>query len=315
MPQKMKVSNNNEYNQFLEKRGNVFHFIDEAIENWYEISEKVAGGNNIYSDKVVIAIHIIVNLFRIGLRQAVGFIKGYLEGIGKNLQVMSYSQACRRLNKLNLKLCDHRTDKNDMENIEIAIDSTVIHIYSNSTQHNKDNAKIRKYNGRNQARKLHVALDINSKKAITTRYTNFLSHDSVSASEILKEIGDIYKIKSLRADGAYDTANLYKLCNKYNLKPIIKPRKNAKIYNDIDHLSERNKNINIRKAYNLSQWKKKTRYGTRSRIESFFFRVKKTFGFSFKNKSKINRSQEMILKCYLINKFTDIGMPIFEFAS
>ncbi|WP_341813721.1 hypothetical protein [Wolbachia endosymbiont (group B) of Germaria angustata] len=47
--------------------------------------------------------------------------------------------------KLNLKLCDHRTDKNDIENIEIAIDSTVMHIYSNSTQHNKDNAKIRKY--------------------------------------------------------------------------------------------------------------------------------------------------------------------------
>ncbi len=178
----MKVSNHKEYNQFLEKRGNVFHFIDEAIEHWYESSGKVPGGNNIYSDKVVIAVHIVVNLFRIGLRQAVGFIKGYLQSIVKNLQVISYSQASRRLNKLNLKLCDHRTDKNDIENIEIAIDSTVIHIYSNSTQHNKDNAKIRKYNGIDQIRKLHVDLDVNSKKAIATRYTNFLSHDSVSAS-------------------------------------------------------------------------------------------------------------------------------------
>ncbi|WP_264375313.1 MULTISPECIES: hypothetical protein [unclassified Wolbachia] len=43
MPQKMKVSNHKEYNQFLEKRGNVFHFIDEAIENWYESSEKIPG--------------------------------------------------------------------------------------------------------------------------------------------------------------------------------------------------------------------------------------------------------------------------------
>ncbi|QDW08557.1 MULTISPECIES: hypothetical protein [Wolbachia] len=65
-----------------------------------------------------------------------------------------------------MKLCDHRTDKNDIENIEIAIDSTVMHIYSNSTQHNKDNAKIRKYNGTDQIRKLHVALDVNSKKVI-----------------------------------------------------------------------------------------------------------------------------------------------------
>ncbi|OCA06235.1 hypothetical protein wTpre_560 [Wolbachia endosymbiont of Trichogramma pretiosum] len=54
-----------------------------------------------------------------------------------------------------------------------------MHIYSHSTQHNKNNAKIRKYNGTYQIRKLHVALDINSKKAIEIRNTNFLSHDSI----------------------------------------------------------------------------------------------------------------------------------------
>ncbi|WP_341818763.1 transposase [Wolbachia endosymbiont (group B) of Ennomos erosarius] len=63
MPQKMKVSNQNEYNKFLKKRGNIFRYIDEAIENWYENSPKMQGGNYIYSDKVVILVHIIVNLF------------------------------------------------------------------------------------------------------------------------------------------------------------------------------------------------------------------------------------------------------------
>ncbi|XPQ38674.1 transposase [Wolbachia endosymbiont of Rhagoletis indifferens] len=95
MPQKMKVSNQNEYNKFLQERGNIFHYINEAIENWYEIGPKMQGGNNIYSNKVVILIHIITHLFRIGLRQTVGFIAGYLEQIGKNLQVISYSQASK----------------------------------------------------------------------------------------------------------------------------------------------------------------------------------------------------------------------------
>lgn len=54
----MRVSNQREYNEFLKKRGNVFHFVNQAIENWYENSPKVAGGNNTYSDKVVILIHI-----------------------------------------------------------------------------------------------------------------------------------------------------------------------------------------------------------------------------------------------------------------
>ncbi len=95
MPQKMKVSNQNEYNKFLQERGNIFHYIDKAIENWYEIGPKMQGGNYIYSDKVVILVHIIVSLFRISLRQTVGFIKGYLQQIGRDLAVISYSQASK----------------------------------------------------------------------------------------------------------------------------------------------------------------------------------------------------------------------------
>lgn len=33
--QQIKVNNIKEYDQCLEKRGNVFHLIYEAIENWY----------------------------------------------------------------------------------------------------------------------------------------------------------------------------------------------------------------------------------------------------------------------------------------
>nr|WP_246168504.1 hypothetical protein [Wolbachia endosymbiont of Ctenocephalides felis wCfeT] len=54
---------------------------------------------------------------------------------------------------------------------------------------------------------------------------------------------------------------------------------------------------------------------TPSYIESFFSRLKQTFGFSFRNKSEINREKEMLLKCYLLNKFTEIGMAKFEIAS
>ncbi|WP_246111602.1 transposase [Wolbachia endosymbiont of Chrysomya megacephala] len=56
--------------------------------------------------KVVILIHIITYLFRIGLRQTVGFIEKYLEQIGKILQIISYSQASRRFKKLNIKIND-----------------------------------------------------------------------------------------------------------------------------------------------------------------------------------------------------------------
>lgn len=93
-----------------------------------------------------------------------GFISGYLEQIGRDLKVISYSQASRRLSQLNLKIMDNRVDKSSIENIEIAIDSTGISIYNNTPKHSGVNSKDRKYRHHDQTRKLHLMLDVNTKK-------------------------------------------------------------------------------------------------------------------------------------------------------
>ncbi|NUX01746.1 transposase, partial [Wolbachia endosymbiont of Madathamugadia hiepei] len=46
-----------------------------------------------------------------------------------------------------------------------------------------------------------------------------------------------------------------------------------------------------------------------------FSRLKRIFGFSLRNKSEINREKELLIKCYLLNKFTDIGMAKFEMVT
>nr|WP_246168478.1 transposase [Wolbachia endosymbiont of Ctenocephalides felis wCfeT] len=214
----MKVSNCYEYNKFLQERGNIFYYVNDAIENWYEKSPKMAGSNNIYSDKVVILIHIITYLFRIGLRQTVGFIAGYLEQIGKNLQVISYSQASRRFKKLNLKINDRRHDKNSMENIEIAIDSTGISIYNNIPGHSKANGTDRKYRGYKQTRKLHVMLEIGSKKVIAAKYSSGVYSDHYGACDLIARANAKYNISTLYADRAYNRKKLYKLCNELGIR-------------------------------------------------------------------------------------------------
>lgn len=50
----------------------------------------------------------------------------------------------------------------------------------------------------------------------------------------------------------------------------------------------------------------------RSYIEEFFLRLKQIIEFSFRNKSEVNREKELLIKCYLLNKFADIGMTKFE---
>ncbi|MDX5528525.1 MAG: transposase, partial [Wolbachia endosymbiont of Andrena minutula] len=80
----------------------------------------------------------------------------------------------------------------------------------------------------------------------------------------------------------------------------------------------RNSAVKLIKSYDedgIKKWKKEMSYGKRSYIESFFSQLKQTFGFSFRNKSETNREKELLVKCYLLNKFTDIGMAKFEIAS
>nr|WP_265036446.1 transposase [Wolbachia endosymbiont (group A) of Anomoia purmunda] len=76
--------------------------------------------------------------------------------------------------------------------------------------------------------------------------------------------------------------------------------------------------IRLIKSYSedgMKRWKKQTNYGKRSYVESFFSQLKQTFRFNFRNKSEINRGKELLLKCYLLNKFIEIGVPKFEMAT
>ncbi|WP_341818699.1 transposase [Wolbachia endosymbiont (group B) of Ennomos erosarius] len=130
-----------------------------------------------------------------------------------------------------------------------------------------------------------------------------------------EEVNFQHKIKALYADRAYDRHKLYKLCKKYDIKTKVLPKKDAAEHSKIDYMSDRNAAIRLIKLYGqdgVKEWKKEAIYGKRSYIEGFFSRLKQVFGFSFRNKSEVNREKELLIKCYLLNKFTDIGMDKFE---
>jgi hypothetical protein len=55
-------------------------------------------------------------------------------------------------------------NKDDIENVEIAMDSSTISIHSNSFQHHKTNVDKRKFNYLAEVRKLHITVNIRSGK-------------------------------------------------------------------------------------------------------------------------------------------------------
>ncbi|WP_353277337.1 transposase [Wolbachia endosymbiont (group B) of Villa cingulata] len=108
---------------------------------------------------------------------------------------------------------------------------------------------------------------------------------------------------------------LYKLCKKYDIKTKILPKNRAAEHTKLDYMAERNAAIRLCGKDGVKEWKEEAVYGKRSYIEGFFSRLKQIFGFSFRNRSEVNREKELLIKCYLLNKFTDIGMAKFEVVS
>jgi hypothetical protein len=129
-----------------------------------------------------------------------------------------------------MKINDCRVNKDDIENIEIAMDSSTISIYSNSFQHHKTNVEKRKYNYLAQVRKLHITINIMNKEVMAMRDTSAALRDSVSACSMLEEMDNKRNILSLRADAFYDATIVYKICKELNIKPIIRPIKRAIVY-------------------------------------------------------------------------------------
>ncbi len=154
-----------------------------------------------------------------------------------------------------------------------------------------------------------------SKQLIATKYSNGVYSDHYGA---LGKSDVKYAIKALYADRAYDRHKLYKLCDECGIKTKIPPKNNAAEHPKLDYMLDRNAAIQLMKLHGengIKRWKEEVNYGKRSYIERFFSRLKRISGFSFRNKSEINRERELLLKCYLLNKFTEIGMAKFEIAS
>lgn len=314
----MIISNAKEYNTFLKNRGKFFGLIAQTCTTWYAKGRKKKGGNYQYSDALIMTMHTISYLTSSALRQTVGLFEEYIEIFKLDLTVPDFSTMSRRLKTLDVKIIDHRKSKHSVTDVEILIDSSTINIYNTGGGHSKTNGSNRSYKGYDQVRKMHVALDLNSKDVLSYSYGKGASSDHLAVKELLKKI-DNRHIKSLRADRAYDRLICYKLCHDQQIRPIITPMSTASLREEL-YLQKRNQviqEIRLHGSYEigLKEWKSKVHYGLRYCIEGFFSRFKRIFGFSCKNKTEKNRENELKIKCNILNYFNSIGVAKFRLAT
>jgi len=297
------------YNRSLVRRGEIlfsYDFLDSWDFELEKLNKNKMGKPFLYPDSFILAIGYIRYSFHLPYRQTEGIIKA----TGKNLpeKPPSYGHICKRINKLNIDIKKRENvDDNDEEYIIIAIDSTGIKITNRGQWMDK------KWNVQNRKGylKIHVAVDIKTKEILALEVTDEKVHDSKMLKTLVDQVSNIspdknnknmkiIRIKSVSADGSYDTNNNFRCLEVERIRPGIKVRKNSIISAKNNKL--RNKDV-LLQTKDLLKWKKKRKYGHRWIAETAFSTLKRTFGEYVSATRFQNMVKEMMIKISLYNLF------------
>jgi len=146
-------------------------------------------------------------------------------------------------------------------------------------------------------KKIHIFVDLGSKKILSCILTKGSSYDSPQLKRILKQCNWL-KVEIILGDGGYDSKECFNEISKNRAIPGIPVRKNATTRSK-GSPSRRKAVIEQRK--DIDKWKEKVRYTMRCIVEAIFSGTKRRFGeclFSIKEK---HRCAEMWLRTILWN--------------
>jgi hypothetical protein len=295
-----------EYNESLVRRGEILLGFD-VINNWdnelEEMNKDKVGEPFHYPNTFLLLLGYAKAYFHLPYRQTEGIAQGHAKW--KVPSIPDYTTINRRINKLDIPINTAKDVSKD-EYIVIAIDSTGIKV-TNRGQWMRDKWHIK--NNKKGYLKIHVAVNVKTKKILAMKVTDEHVHDIKALPGLVKDViksDNITPITigKLFADGAYDSNGVFRCLEDNGIMPCIKVRKNAKVRWKKGNIL-RNLSVLVQRN-NLQKWKDSVSYGKRWIIETVFSCIKRTFGeyvYSVKFKNMI---QEMMLKASLYNKMISV---------
>jgi len=300
-----KITNWSEYNQALKDRGSLEIWIDSKVEErWYYQGKSQRGGQYRYSEECIELAATLRELYNLPYRQTQGFLASLIRLAGWNLQVPDYTSINRRRKNLRFRITgEEQTSKKKY----ILIDSTGLKVYGEGEW------KVRQHgwSKRRTWKKIHLTTDEATGQIESCAMSGNGTDDAQMAGRLFRDIEG--KIAAVAGDGAYDKKMVYEELARSKIKPIIPPRKGAKIWKHGNTKGERlarDENVRGVRQIGLAEWKRKTNYHRRSKIESTMFRIKTIFSDQLTSRNILQQNVEVNLKCKILNRMTKLGMPI-----
>jgi hypothetical protein len=219
------------YNQSLVRRGEILIGFD-VIDNWdtelKEMNKDKVGEPFHYPNTFLLLLGYAKVYFHLPYRQTEGIAQGHAHG--KVPSIPDYTTISRRINRLDIKIEDNNTKNKEFEDdyIIIAIDSTGIKV-TNRGQWMRDKWHIKNKKG---YLKIHIAVNVKSKKILSIKVTDEHVHDSKALPELVEnsiKSNCVTAIGKVFADGAYDSNDIFRCLADNGILPCIKVRKNAKV--------------------------------------------------------------------------------------
>lgn len=302
-----KISNWREYNESLVCRGDItVWFSEDALESWGHPNDSIKVGRPfVYSDTAIECLLTIRELFKLPYRQTEGFGRSLVELLQVNVAIPDFTSLAKRAAKLGISLAV----ASKRGPIDIVVDSTGLKVFGEGEWKMRTHGKSK----RRTWRKVHLTVDPATQEIIAEVLTENSGHDADQVEPMLAQIDQ--PIETCYGDGSYDKWKVYGALDARNIQSVIPPQRNAKIKqhgNATVAPLPRDEAIRGIRRLGRQGWKREVGYHRRSLAETAMFRFKQTFGDRLKNRNLNNQKTESRLRCKILNQFTRIGLPRFE---
>jgi hypothetical protein len=227
----------------------------------------------------VVFLAVVRCLFGMPYRQLEGFTRA-LHRLIPRLPPIDYSWLRRRILRLDLR--PYMSLRGYDGPVSIAVDSSGVRVYG----------------GRKRYIKIHFAVDINTKEAISMDVTMDDVYDSEVLPRLLKDASMNRDVIEAFMDGAYDTGNSYILLRGMGVGPIIKPRANARTDRGPP---ERRISAAILKMFGERGWSRIMGYGRRWAVETALSTYKRPYGEHTMSRKIENIERELKTKAHIYN--------------
>jgi Transposase DDE domain len=304
-----KITNWREYNESLVRRGDVtFWFSDDVIESWeHANAESKVGHPFVYSDTAVECLLVLRELFRLPYRQTEGLGRSLTALMQVTVAIPDFTSLAKRAAKLGVSL-DVAVGKGP---IDVVVDSTGLKVFGEGEWKTRKHGQSK----RRTWRKLHLVVNPATQEIEAEVLTENSGHDADQVDDLLDQVDG--SINAFYGDGAYDQWKVYKTLAKEQIQPVIPPRKNAKIKqhgNVAGPPLPRDEALREIRRGGRQTWKESVGYHRRSLAETAMYRLKCCFGEKLKNRALENQQTEATLRSKVLNHFTHLGLPQFEWS-